>query len=50
LYPRHTENDFIDLQNGADYVTINGYILPEEYKENMDENYIKENSTRLLFV
>lgn len=44
LYPRHTKNDFNDLKNGADYVTVNGNILLEEYNENMDENYLKGNS------
>lgn len=44
LYPRHAESDFDDLKNGVDYVTINGSILPREYNENMDEDFLKENS------
>jgi len=44
LCPRHSENDFDDLKNGKDYVTINGNVLPEEYNENMSEDYLKENS------
>jgi len=44
LYPRHAENNFDDLKNGADYVTINGNILLEEYHKNMTEIYLKENS------
>jgi hypothetical protein len=44
LYPRHAESDFDDLKNGNDYVTVNGNILPEEYNENMGEDYLKANS------
>lgn len=44
LYPRHLVNNFDDLTNGTDYITINGNILPEEYDEKMDEIYLKERS------
>lgn len=44
LYPRHSENDFDDLKNGKDYVTVNGNILTKEYNESMDENCLKEHS------
>lgn len=44
LYPRHAESDFDDLKNGIDYVTINGNILPMEYNESMNEDFLKENS------
>lgn len=44
LYPRYPESDFNNLKKSAAYITINGNILPEEYNENKDENYLKENS------
>lgn len=48
LYPRHSESDFDDLRAGNDYVTINGYILPQEYSENMNEDYLKDKSKFVL--
>jgi hypothetical protein len=42
LYPRYAKNNFNDLKNEVGYVTINGNILPEEYNESMNENYLKE--------
>lgn len=44
VYPRYSENDFNDLKNGNNYVVINGNILSDEYNENMDEGYLKQNS------
>ena len=44
LYPRHAESNFDDLKNGADFVTVNGNILLEEYNETMNEDYLKEKS------
>jgi len=44
LYPRHAESNFNKLKDGMGYVTINGNILLEKYDENMNENYLKEQS------
>lgn len=44
LYPRHAESNFNDLINGTDYITVNGYILLDNYTENMGEETLKEKS------
>jgi hypothetical protein len=49
LYPRHAESNFNDLKGGTGYVIINGNLLLEEYNENMDENYLKEQS-KFVFI
>jgi len=48
LYPRHTEGDFNDLINGANYVTINGNLLIGDFNENMNEEVLKEKSEFVL--
>ena len=48
LYPRHSENDFADLKNETNYVTINGNLLIGGFDENMSEKELKEKSDFVL--
>lgn len=44
LFPRYTGEDFYELQNGGNYITVNGKVLIESYTEDMTETQLKEKS------
>ncbi len=48
LYPRYTEDNFIELKNGVEYVAINGNLLVGDFDENENEEVLKEKSKFVL--